>query len=47
MSTLFTNMKTSSTRLARSITAGHPIFKTVGVALAIIIGLYFLFKVFG
>ncbi|CDO52191.1 similar to Saccharomyces cerevisiae YKL006C-A SFT1 Intra-Golgi v-SNARE, required for transport of proteins between an early and a later Golgi compartment [Geotrichum candidum] len=46
MNKLFTSVKTSSGRLLRSAKAGHPVFKTAGLAIFIILLLYFVYKAF-
>lgn len=40
------SVKGSASKLGRSLKAGHPVWRTVGIALAIVILLWFLFKFF-
>ncbi|ODQ65621.1 hypothetical protein NADFUDRAFT_50906 [Nadsonia fulvescens var. elongata DSM 6958] len=47
MSELMTSVKGSAVKLTRSIQAGHPIMKMVGLALAIFFLFYMLYKFFG
>ncbi|KAG5366910.1 Protein transport protein [Yarrowia sp. B02] len=41
---MMSSVRGSASKLGRSLKAGHPIWRTVGIALAIILLLWFLFK---
>ncbi|CAN6659393.1 protein transport protein Sft1p [Trichomonascus vanleenenianus] len=46
MSNMLSSVKTTSARLTRSVRAGHPVFKTVGLALLLFFLMYTIVKLF-